>query len=387
MRERMSRPPFGSEEFLPYFKSMVTTSDRATEAAAKMGYRGPGTVRYHMKKFGIPYPRIWSRRPAFSLAMQSHIPSVMISTTIGRCWVAGLIQGEGCIQSLYRLANDMTYLQLDASMVDPAPIYKLSEYYGLPHSTKTVKNHAWRPQYRKNIAGLRALRVLQEILPFLVGQKLKEAERALEFFGPRGLHSGCYRNGDIWSQSEFPLRTKHRGSSAVVATVERAVRVGGRMFGWSTQRKVELSGRQEIPEVIIPSMEDRSWVGGLAQGEGCTQSHYARLVDSTTIELSISMTDPAPVFKFSGIVGLPRPSKPKPVRGANPNYKPKWLKAVTGLRALRVLREIQPFVFGEKAREVEKALAFFSPTGYRAGCFRPIEIWPRDAFPLRRRLE
>ncbi len=53
MRERMSRPPFGSEEFLPYFKSMVTTSDRATEAAAKMGYRGPGTVRYHMKKFGI----------------------------------------------------------------------------------------------------------------------------------------------------------------------------------------------------------------------------------------------------------------------------------------------------------------------------------------------
>jgi len=124
----MSRPPFGSDEFLPYFKNIVTTSDRATEAAAKMGYRGPGTVWYHMKKFGIPYPRIWSRRPYAGLAKQSHIPSVIIPTTIGRCWVAGLVQGEACIQSLYRLANDMTYLQLDVSMVDSAPIYKLSEY-------------------------------------------------------------------------------------------------------------------------------------------------------------------------------------------------------------------------------------------------------------------
>jgi hypothetical protein len=99
------------------------------------------------------------------------------------------------------------------------------------------------------------------------------------------------------------------------------------------------------------------------------------------------MTDPAPVFKFSDVVGLPRPSKAKPAQTANPNHKPKWLKAVTGLRALRVLREIQPFLFGEKSREVEKALTFFSPTGYRDGCFRPIEIWPREEFPLRRRLE
>ena len=109
--------------------------------------------------------------------------------------------------------------------------------------------------------------------------------------------------------------------------------------------------------------------------------------NSTMIELSISMTDPAPVFQFSGIVGLARPSKPKPVQTGTPNHNPKWLKSVTGLRALRVLGEIQPFLFGEKAREVERALAFFSPTGYRQGHFRPIDIWPREEFPLRRRLE
>lgn len=382
----MPRPPFGSPEWLPYFKENIMTSDRATEAAAKMGYRGPGTMRYHMKKFGIPYPRVWSRRPETSLRMQKHIPEVIIPTTVGRCWVAGLVQGEACIQSIYRLINDMTYLQLDVSMVDPAPIYKLSEYYRLPHSMKTTKNHEWRPQYRKNIAGLRALRVLQEILPFLVGQKLAEAKRALTFFGPRGMHHGCSRNGDIWPQNEFPLRTKARGLPSTPTIVPRAERASGHLSGWSSQPKVEFLGRQEIPEVIIPALEDRSWAGGLTQGEGCTQSHYARLVDYTTIELSVSMTDPAPVFKFSDVVGLPRPSKPKPAQAASPNNKPKWLKGVTGLRALRVLREIQPFLFGEKWREVEKALAFFSPTGYRSGCFRPIDIWPREEFPLRRRL-
>jgi hypothetical protein len=285
----MDRPPFGSPGWLPHFEEIVRTSERATEAAAKMGYRGPGTIRYHMRKFGIPYPYEWSRRPDTSLAMQRSIPEVVIPTTVGRCWVAGLIQGEGCIQSLYRLATYVTYLQLDVSMVDSAPINKLSEYYGLPHSMRTVKNHNWRPQWRKNIAGLRALRVLQEILPFLVGQKLKEAEKALDFFSPRGLRRGCYRNGDIWPQSEFPLRTKGRGSQLLPTTVARAERVSGHLSGWSSQPKAGFSERQGIPTVVIPALEDRGWVGGLAQGEGCTESHYARLVDSTTIELSISI--------------------------------------------------------------------------------------------------
>ena len=383
----MPRPPFRSPEWLPYFEEVVRTSKRATEAAARMGYRGPGVLRYHMKRLGMAYPREWSLRPDLALTMQRNIPEVVIPTVLGRRWVAGLVQGETCIQSIYREFMDTVYLELDTAMVDPAPIAKLSEYFQLPAPTAPIRNHDWRPQWRKNIQGLRALRVLREITPFLLGDKLREAERALDFFSPSGNHRGCYRNGDIWPRSEFPLRTKRRGSPLSPTIIARAVRVSGHVSGWSSQPRAEFSGRQEIPTVVIRALEDRSWVGGLSQGEGCTQSHYARLVDSTTIELSISMTDPAPVFKFSDIVGLARPSKPKPLQIANPNYKPKWLKGVTGLRALRVLREIQPFLFGEKAREVERALAFFSPTGYRNGCFRPNEIWPREEFPLRRRLE
>jgi hypothetical protein len=397
----MGRPPFGSPEWLPFFKENVMTSNRATEAAAKMGYRGPGTVRYHMKRFGIAYPREWSRRPYLSLALQGNIPNVVIPTIVGRCWVAGLIQGEGCIQSLYRLANDATYLQLDVSMVDPAPIYKLSEYYGLPHSMRTTKNHDWRLQVRKNIQGLRALRVLQEIFPFLVGQKLKEAERALVFFGPRGIHRGCYRNGDIWPRSEFPLRTKGRGSNTAPANEVSVEQTSGLPSNWrqpsftlpDVQSGSEVitptieeygPNQRKVPEVIISSLENRAWVGGLHQGEGCTQSHYAKRSDSTTVDICVSMTDRAPIYKFSELVGLSPPLGPR-IR-ADARLKPMWRKEFTGLRVLRVLREILPFTVGEKAREIVRALEFFGPAGTRRGCYRPVEIWPPDEFPLRRRL-
>jgi hypothetical protein len=122
-------------------------------------------------------------------------------------------------------------------------------------------------------------------------------------------------------------------------------------------------------------------VGGLVQGEGSILSHYVESNDFTTLVLMVSMTDPAPVFGFSDLVGLPRPLKPKP--SSNPKYRPKWWRETTGLRALQVLREIQPFLVGEKLREAEKALILFSPTGYRRGCFRAVDVWPPGEFPFR----
>ncbi len=383
----MARPPFGSPEWLANFEEIVRTSKTTKEAVARLGYAHPSVIYYHLKKFGIERPRVWDERPSLREFMQRNIPEVIIPTIIARRWVAGLVQGETCIQSIYRKSMDTTYLDLDTAMVDPAPIYKLSEYYQMPPPSAPIRNHDWSPQWRKNVHGLRALRVLTEVTPFLLGGKRKEAEKALDFFSPYGNHRGCYRNGDIWPRNEFPLRTKRRGSASSPTVVGRAMRVNGHVSGWSSQPEADFSERRDIPAVVIGALEDRSWVGGLAQGEGCTGSHYAKQVDSTAIELSVLMTDPAPVFQFSDIVGLARPSKPKPIQTANPNYKPKWRKSVSGLRALRVLSEIQPFLFGEKSREVTKALAFFSPTGYRDGCFRPIEIWPPEEFPLRRRLE
>jgi hypothetical protein len=142
---------------------------------------------------------------------QGKIPGIIISTLEGRSWVAALLQGEGCIQSIYRKKSGTTYLELHTSMVDPMPIFRLCEHFGLPKPSKPVKNHEWKPLWRKNISGLRALRVLQEILPILVGEKQGEAEKAVAFFAPLGCRKGKFNNADIWSRSEFPLRSKKRG--------------------------------------------------------------------------------------------------------------------------------------------------------------------------------
>src|SRR2546428_2527727 len=100
-------------------------------------------------------------------------------------------------------------------------------------------------------------------------------------------------------------------------------------------------------------------------------------------DLSVGMTDSAPVFRFSDLVGLTRPSRPK--QRANVKLKPLWRKDIAGLRAFRVLHEIQPFLAGERLRGAQKALTFFSPMGYHRGWFRPIDVWPPNEFPLRGR--
>ena len=208
-----TRPPVSSPEFAPHFEMVVRTSKNAREAASRLGYAYSETVRYHMKKLGMQSPREWSRRPHLAFVSQQNIPQVVIPTLEGRRWVGALIQGEGCIQCTYRAYADCTYLNLDTAMVDPAPIFRLSDYYGLPRPAKPAKNHQWKPLWRKNIGGLRALRVLQEILPFLFGEKKSEAQKALAFFSPRGCHRGRFSSPDVWPRSEFPFRTKRRGAN------------------------------------------------------------------------------------------------------------------------------------------------------------------------------
>jgi hypothetical protein len=208
----MPRPPFGSPEWLANFEEVMRTSKTREEAVGRLGYASHSTIYYHLEKFGIERPSQWNQRPWLREFMQRKIPAVIIPTVVGRCWVAGLVQGEGCFQARFRKEADATYLNLDVSMADPEPIFTFSDYVGLAHPSKPVKNHDWKPNWHKNVSGLRALRVLQEVRPYLLGEKLKEAEKAIAFFAPYGIHLGCFGNLDIWPTSEFPWRTKRRGS-------------------------------------------------------------------------------------------------------------------------------------------------------------------------------
>jgi hypothetical protein len=144
---------------------------------------------------------------------------------------------------------------------------------------------------------------------------------------------------------------------------------------------IDSSREKTIPEVIIRNTEDRFWVAALIQGEGCIESFYVEATDCTAILLTIGMTDSAVVFKYSDLIGLPRPAKSRN-RGED---KPIWRKSIVSMRAIRILREITPLLLGDKLREAERALNFFDNDGYHEGCVRPQQIWPTSEFPLRRR--
>jgi hypothetical protein len=149
----------------------------------------------------------------------------------------------------------------------------------------------------------------------------------------------------------------------------------------SAQSRVGLPNQHKVPRIVISTKEGRSWVGGFLQGEGCIQSHYVRASNSTTLELVVGMTDPDSVFKLSDYCGLTRPANARTYN----SHKPVWIKSITGVRAIRILGEILPFLVGGKLKEAEKAMNFFGPDGYHRGHFKPIDIWPHDEFPFRKR--
>lgn len=141
-----------------------------------------------------------------------------------------------------------------------------------------------------------------------------------------------------------------------------------------------MKATRNVPKVIIRKKLDRAWAASLVGGEGCIAAGYREKYNYAYLITALRMSDKDWVDHFSQIVGLPR-------SGERPNgpYKTQWDKTFTGLRALRFLKEILPFLYGSKKAEALRAIEFFSPTGYHAGQHSSLEIWPLSEFPLRKR--
>jgi len=139
--------------------------------------------------------------------IEGSVPDVIIPARLDRFWVAGMMQTRrGRIQSRFVRRLRATYLEIELVMADPGPVFAFSDYVGLPRPSRPLKN-----RWHRDVVGLRAFRVLQEIRPILLGQRLKEAEKAIDFFAPDGIRPGRIADTDIWSPSEFPWRIKRRG--------------------------------------------------------------------------------------------------------------------------------------------------------------------------------
>jgi len=132
----------------------------------------------------------------------------------------------------------------------------------------------------------------------------------------------------------------------------------------------------------MTNMTDRGWSSGLVQGESAIVAHYSKKVNTTALEIRTGMTDTDPIFKLCDYFGVARPNEPRP---RSHGWKPIWECVVGGLRAYRALQEMLPFLLGEKLKEANRALEFFSPDGYHLGRLGGFDIWPEDQFPLRKR--
>lgn len=139
------------------------------------------------------------------------------------------------------------------------------------------------------------------------------------------------------------------------------------------------ASRRPVPDVVIESEVDRAWVASLTGGEGCIVADYIPRRNRTFLVLVVRMSDREWVDRFAFVVGLP-PSG----RRLKRKYEMMWDKAISGRRALRVLNEILPYLYGGKREEAKRAIEFFSPTGYREGRHTSMEIWPSSEFPLRK---
>jgi len=204
----MSRPPFGSPEWLPYFLEVVKTSKTRWEAVKRLGYANPSIIDYHLKKFGIERPPQWKLKPGVSRQRRGRVPDVVIKDSGDRKWVAGLALGEGCIKTHYSKKSDVTALELGIGMTTSRVIFRFCDLVGTRHPRRAQPRQEGKPMWYATISGLRAYRVLQEILPFLIDEKLDEANRALEFFAPDGYRKGRYGGYDVWPDAEFPLRKR-----------------------------------------------------------------------------------------------------------------------------------------------------------------------------------
>jgi len=150
--------------------------------------------------------------PLVEEAIKRKTPDIITTNHTDRFWVAGLIQGKGRIEAKFLKQIDASYLNIAVTIIDPEVLFALSDHVGLRYPTKPMKSRGRNPSWRVNIAGLRALRVLEESLPILLSERLKEAETAIAFFTPNGIHRGRFGNRDVWPTSEFPWRIKKRDS-------------------------------------------------------------------------------------------------------------------------------------------------------------------------------
>jgi hypothetical protein len=188
-------------------QAAVASSKSIYEACTLLGAHN-SSVYNAMRKFGIPKPIGWEEAHRFKIGRLRKLGlATIIGSEAGKAYVGVILGTEGGITLGYQSNRAITELRLIVSMTDRPWVAKFSELCGLgpPRHIPPAKS-GYKEVWQKTLKGLRALIVLKDVLPYLMGEKLREAQTAMDFFSPTGYRKGRFRPADVWTPVSFPYR-------------------------------------------------------------------------------------------------------------------------------------------------------------------------------------
>ena len=162
------------------------------------------------RRFDIPKPAIWAEAHRFKIGrLRKLCLSTIIESESGKVYAAIILGTEGALTLGFQVRLAQTELRLIVGMTDKPWVAKFSELCGLgPPRRIPPRKPGYKEVWQKSVKGLRALMILKDVLPYLMGEKLREAQTAIEFFSPTGYRKGRFRPSDVWTPVSFPYRSQ-----------------------------------------------------------------------------------------------------------------------------------------------------------------------------------
>jgi len=133
-----------------------------------------------MQRFEIPKPTAWEEAHRFKIGRLRTLGlSTIIESETGKAYVGTIVGTEGGMTLGHQRHRAITELRLIVGMTDRPWVAKFSELCGLgPPRRVPPHKSGYKEVWQKSVKGLRALIILKDVLPYLMGEKLREAQAA-----------------------------------------------------------------------------------------------------------------------------------------------------------------------------------------------------------------
>jgi hypothetical protein len=197
-----------SRNFRPEEVRAAVANSKSIYEACELLAAHNGSVYHAMKRFGIPKPEIWAEAHRFKIGRLRKLGlATIIESEAGKAYVGVITGTEGGLTLGYQPHRAITELRLIVGMTDRPWVAKFSELCGLgPPRRIPPSKPGYKEVWQKAIKGLRALLILRDVLPYLMGEKLQEAQAAIDFFSPTGYRRGRFKPAEVWLPASFPYR-------------------------------------------------------------------------------------------------------------------------------------------------------------------------------------